>query len=238
MQTYVVCEDDKVQLDHLCKLLDKRIENKNIIQFQSGKDLLEHLDTIKEGTIFLMDIVLDGISGIDIAKIINHSIQHCAIIFLSAFLEKVTDVYEAAHCYFVYKPELEKRLPAALKRAEKMIEESKTILEIKSKNGIVLLAIAEICYIEREKRTTIIHCQKGSYVCPYNLQYFMDNLSASFLKCHCSYIVNMNMVQEYQRTEFHLRTGMIIPISRAFSKETKKRFQDFIMNNANQTLQI
>lgn len=236
MKTYVICEDDEIHSAFLQKELDAYTMNKNVFVYTSGIELINNLKQFPKETIFLMDIVLSDHSGIDIAKKINECVENAVVIFISSFLEKATEVYEVEHCYFVYKPELKKRLPNALKRAEKIIEESKTMLQIKVKHKIRLLPIKDICYLERTKRTTMIYCIHETYECSEKFSELYEQLPSVFIQCHCSYIVNLNMVKEYRRTDFYLITNAIIPISRSFSKEVKTRFQEFILNHTNQKI--
>lgn len=236
MINYVICEDNEIHSAHLQKELDAYTMNKNVFVYTSGMELINNLKQFSKETIFLMDVVLTDHSGIDIAKEINEKVENAIIIFISSFLEKATEVYDVEHCYFVYKPELKKRLPNALQRAEKIIQENKTMLQIKVKNKIRLLPIKDICYLERTKRTTIIYCKNETYECSEKFSELENQLNSFFVQCHCSYIVNLNMVKEYRRTEFYLFTNTVIPISRSFSKEVKIRFQAYILNHTNQRI--
>lgn len=237
MQTYVICEDDKQQLDRIKQLLDTLTVDKEILLFSSGNELLIHLHELKDNTIFLMDVVLEELSGIDIAKMINQTIRHSAIIFISAYLEKVTEIYDATHCYFVYKPELERRLPKALSSALNQLNRSKAVLWLETSDKTIRLEEGEIFYIERVKRTTYVYCSKQVYQCTQNIQYFVEHLSSSFIQCHRSFLVNPEYVKEYRRSEFLLHNAYIIPISRAYQKYAKERFQKFIISKVNQIAQ-
>lgn len=64
----------------------------------------------------VLDIRMEGTDGILLAEQINDLLPQCAVIFLTAFLEYATDVYETRHVYFILKSELEQRIGSALER--------------------------------------------------------------------------------------------------------------------------
>lgn len=230
MHNFVICEDESEQAESLRKLVSEIKPDCSIQSFSSGEALLESLPKIEENTIFLMDIVLNEMSGIDIAKKINDNVTNSVVIFISGYIDKATEVYDAVHCYFIYKPELEKRLPLAIHRAEKIINENKKKIVLSLKDKHLVLNVSEICFLERVKRKTFINTNKQKYECAYDLEYFMKNLNSMFVRCHRSFIVNLNEVKEYRRTEFILNDHSLIPISRSHSSHVNTRFQDYLIN--------
>lgn len=119
MLQIILFEDDLKQSQYIQKVVQKVNLNAPIqyYAFKNTSQLFEiSLDT-NLPTIFLMDIVLDHEDGIDSASSLLEKFHHAVVIFISAYLEKVTDIYETRHCYFIYKPELEIRIEKALNKA-------------------------------------------------------------------------------------------------------------------------
>ena len=119
--------------------LESRIKNlypDSLIQLYSyihAQDMMDQLSRFKGMNIYVLDIVLDKeASGIDIAKQIHQTDAGAVIIFISAYLEKVTDVYETEHCYFIFKPEVELRLKPALDKAMALCSEMKKVLVVET----------------------------------------------------------------------------------------------------------
>ena len=45
-----------------------------------------------------------------------------------------------------------------------------------------------------------------------------------FLRCHQSYVVNLEQVERLEDSCFHMREGQLIPISRNFYKQSKNAY--------------
>lgn len=231
MLNFILCDDNIDYVDKLYKLVNEMRPNASIIhKYYSGEKLLNSLDKIAENTIFIMDIILNDASGIDIAKKINEQAKNAVIIFISGYLEKATEVYDTVHCYFIYKPDMENRLPLAIAKAEKQINENRKKLVIQLKEKKVFINVANIHYLERIKRTTHIYEKQKHYECSFDLNYFNNQLLDYFIRCHRSFIVNLNEVKEFKRTEFLLNDGTIVPISRSYYPDVNRKFQNYLIN--------
>ena len=48
-----------------------------------------------------------------------------------------------------------------------------------------------------------------------------------FVRCHKSYLVNLDEIRRFRRTEFVMRNGERIPISRNFQETVKTKFMNW-----------
>ena len=130
---------------------------------------------------------MEGMDGITLARQINRLAPQCAVIFLTAFLEYATDVYESQHVYFILKGELEQRIEAALKKA--LTPQSNiTILSAAAQRQI---PCREILYLERILRKTKIQCLSGhEFVSTAPADLLKNTSENEFIRCHQSYWVN------------------------------------------------
>lgn len=110
--------------------------------------------------IALLDINMQNINGIELAKSINRENPKCKIIFVTSYLNFATEVYDSDHIYFVLKTNLERHLPLALEKAITLLENEETqFITIVQKGRILNLLQKDILYLERKGRTTYIYCQ-------------------------------------------------------------------------------
>lgn len=232
MLNIIIIDDQEQQINYLESLITSlNIEKCTLHKFQSAEAMLSYTKINTDYTIFLIDIVLTTFSGIELAKYINENFKGPVIIFISGYLDKVTDIFDTNHCYFIYKPELEQRLPHAIDKAITRLKHLKSKLHLVLKGKTVTLNQNDICFFERKLRNTIIKTKNENVTCTYNLEYFENILLNYFVKTHRSYIVNLTTVKEFSRTSLVLITGDIIPISRQYQKQVKEKWNAFLLND-------
>ena len=231
MITYVLCDDNKEYLSYLQDKLKELIQDDDIVKtYSSQKDLLQDISLYENNSIFILDIVLEKEDGIELAKCINEAIPFAVIIYLSGYLNKVVDIFDTKHCYFIYKRELNQRLPIALKKALQALQNSMQNLLIELSDKKVLVPQDAIYYMERIRRYTYIHTIDEVYRVQTPLHSLKQKLTPVFIPCHRSFLINLNHVIEYKRTEFILDNKINVPISRGYSKNVDTSFQKFLTN--------
>ena len=67
--------------------------------------------------IAVLDIQMESMDGIELAKRINELAPECQVIFLSGHIEYASKVYDAEHVFFVLKSQSETYLKGALEKA-------------------------------------------------------------------------------------------------------------------------
>lgn len=232
MYQIIICEDDPAQNAYIKKSIEQ-IDLPipvHVYSYMHSEEILKSDIDKTLSTIFLMDIVLDKENGIEKARQLHDQFMHSVVIFISAYLEKVTDIYEANHCYFIYKPELDMRLQKALMKAITILQSMQKVLSIRSGSKQKVIPIKNIAMIERVKRYSYIHTETEVIRVTESLEELFSSLSASFHQCHRSYLINFEHVKEMQRTDFLTDTGLLVPISRTYSKEIQQAFQSYLIH--------
>lgn len=232
MLQIILCEDDPKQKEQILKVV-QNVNLHNDIQyysFESTKELFETKLNTSVPTIFLMDIVLDQEDGIEMADKLHKLFHHSVVIFISAYLEKVTDIYETKHCYFIYKPELEMRIEKALNKALSILLSMHKQICVHSGTRQILISLEDIMAVERIKRYSLIYTPKETLRVNETFEELGIDMHSQFHQCHRSFLINFNHVKECNRTDFITYTGAMIPISRTYSKKVQKAFQDYLIH--------
>lgn len=225
----VILNNDKKFLDQIKNeiyQIDPLIE---VVVYNDATKFLEDFELFLDYSIFIVDILFYNENGIELAKKINNQINGAQIIFVSNYVNVISEIYETKHCYFIYKPSLEKYLFKALKRAINNIRESKNNILINCRGKKIVISLSEIIYFERDLRRTIIHLNNTQYYTYDKFQSFLDLVPDNFFECHRSFIVNFNEVREHQRNRFILKNNVVIPISRSHEKQAKDAFENYLM---------
>lgn len=231
MKNIIIIDDILEHTKQMENIINGMTEKFTINSYSHPSDILNNINTIEPNSIFILDILLENMNGINLAHLILNKAPNACIIFISSYLEKATEVYDVPHCYFVYKPEMKKRLPLAIKKAIQSIDDANKKLIVNLKDKTQLISIDDINYFERNKRTTYIHCHNETIKTSIKINDFITQLPETFVRCHNSYIVNLNSVSEFCRENFILnnKNNSLIPISRAYRQDVKEKFHKFLM---------
>ena len=101
-----LCDDNPLHLrmisQEIQRLCGMREIEAEIHTWTSGAQLLKEIETY-DIQLYILDIRMPEITGIDAAKQINLIQPSAQIIFISSYLEYFSDVYETEHLYFVLK---------------------------------------------------------------------------------------------------------------------------------------
>ena len=220
-----LCDDDPLHTQDILYGVDKILgsDRQNTRTFPSSQQLLDHIKQGYQPNIALLDICMPGINGIELGRQINQLLPDCQIIFITSFLSFAPEAYDAAHVYFVLKPQLRQRLPLALERAITALEAQHSELLLQKDGASFMVAIDDVCYIERVLRKTQVITAEGAFQSRHTPMELVE-ASPSFLRCHQSYWVNLSHVQCMENNRFLLDTGSRIPISRTYQHNARQQF--------------
>ena len=122
-----ICDDDSSALAG-----NKEITERCLAQYGSAWKISEYgtsdnlLYDITDDSFFfdliLLDIEMPGNSGMDIAEKIKPYLPNVKIIFITSHIEYAIDAFELSIFRYVPKNDIDKRLPAAVTDAVKLIE--------------------------------------------------------------------------------------------------------------------
>ncbi len=80
----------------------------------------------------------------------------------------------------------------------------------------------EIYFMESRGHNVYIYTKSGEIRLYHKLVDIAPRLPEYFYQCHKSYIVNLQKVDRFERTQIRLTDGRIVPISRIHQSEIKK----------------
>ncbi len=232
MYNIFICDDNKEIADSIkSKVLNSMSNNiKHITMFNSAFELRSELKSRKRPIdIVIMDIDLGDANGIDLSGEILELYPCAQIIFVSGYDKYYTKVYNVEHIYFIKKPVNTGELKAALVKAEKKLLESKReVFYIKTKKGYTCICLNTIYYFEKDRRKIVAVTSNGRYSFFGKFDEIMDKLNNKFIRCHNSYVINLNAVETMALKHFEMSNGVNIPISKTYKNEVQESFMDFI----------
>jgi DNA-binding LytR/AlgR family response regulator len=203
----------------------------NIEYFNDLAKLSEYISNNKVDILFL-DIMVNDTNAMD-WSIKNIKNKYTQIIFITSFPQSAYNISEANCCYYIVKSRitdeiLEKAIRRALKKTTKK-DPNLAIVKSGSKNYVV--NYQDILYIETFDNDIMLHLKDENSITIYtSLKEYSKNLPPNFLRCHKSYMVNMNHITGYEPHKFIINTGEALPIPPKKYNATIKAYKNYLEN--------
>ena len=236
-----ICDDSKQERQILAALF-KRYQELHatplqIHIFQNGFSLLDAIDQGKRFDITILDILMPGENGIEIARNIRASGTDTEIIFLTSSPEYAVDSYEVKAQNYLLKPVTEEKFFASIDSILAELDEKDTASFIiytteKQYSGI---RVSSLVYGEVTHRTITLHLADQTMISAVmTFTEFQDILKAypDFIYPHRSYAVNMHYIQYVTKSDIILTDGQKIPLSRNNYTKISEQFLNFAYTNS------
>ena len=228
MMNILIIDDIAEHLSEIQQMLEK-ITDEEIRCCQTSE---EALSLITEDSylpdILLVDIKLDDINGIDLAKKIFNINPRTQIIFISGYDDYYLDVYDVEHIFFLRKPVTQEMLEKAFERAVSKLKASEEeVFVFQNVHEKIILPYSSILYFEKLRRKVLIYVRTREEPYSYysTMAELLEKLPSSFVRCHNSYIVNIDAITSYRPDRIMIENHQI-QISRKYKDEVKAAFYE------------
>jgi len=208
----------------------------SVRKFQAAYDLLDCIDAGICFDIFILDIMMPYMNGIDVGGEIRKKDDHSFIIYLTNSTDFALKSYEVSAFQYLTKPISQEGLHMVLDNIIKRFDyEITRSIPVKTKNGVCVIPFHRIVSAEYVNHSVVYHLTGGEVVTssvtrePFGVTAGKLLKDDRFICCHVSYVVNMRFVASIDNKKFFLQNGQSIPISARHSIETRKRYFDFLL---------
>lgn len=180
--------------------------------------------------ILIMDINLQDGNGIETVKHLQKLHPKLKVIYLTGIINYATAIFETNPAYFLVKPINENNLRDAITKVSKEIEFDKSdSIVIKTNGSEIILYRREIMYVESQGRKLVLYMADGKKSEIYEkMDVIQEQLGASFIRSHKSFLINMKYITERTNKEFYLSDGKVLPISKPNLKDAKIKFISYL----------
>ena len=231
MLKIAICEDEKKEREliknYLINILNEINISYEILIFNSGEELFNNYP--KDIDIFLLDILMDKLNGMDTARKIRTLDNKAEIIFITSLIEYALEGYEVRAYRYLIKPVKYQNLKENIINCIKEIDIKNKYIIIKEQGNRIKLDISEITYIEVQKENITIHTLNQIYETKGTMNNLEKEINCSrFYRCHKSFLVNLEHIKSIKQYTAILENSEEVPVSRYRFKETKDKFFDLI----------
>lgn len=221
-----ICEDNDKELEHIRSILCQVKIFCDFTEYTSAEPLLLDIEIgRKQFNLFLLDIFLPGLNGVEAARRIRRLDEKAVLIFLTSSKDFYREAFDLYAFHYLIKPVSLPELTEVLQKAQNMISAPEETLHITFRGQNIILRHADITYIDSYNHALCFHTQDGQKHTSYGrLDEIQKQLSPElFVRCHKSFIVNLVHVNRLTREGFYIGS-MLIPISRTYVANAKERF--------------
>lgn len=240
MKEIAICDNDAPDLQILTGFTEEYLSEHpgvdgHICAFQSAPALKGALERGEKYCVFLLDIVMPGIDGIEMGKAIRALDSDVPVIYTTSAEEYALGAFQNHAIRYLVKPVERAELFSALDLAFALVSAREgRRYTVRSKDGIVSLSGRDIVAVENRSRAAIYSLRDGSMVKSVSLRgAFEDSVrplpeDPDFMRPHKSYFVNMRYICSLRAGSLTLDDGREIPVSRGCYADANRTYLNFL----------
>lgn len=217
-----VCDDEAIIREQIRQFIKKRVPDCSVELYAAGEELLA---ADKSFDLVFMDIQMEGLSGMEAARILREKQEEILLIFITGLREHVFEAFDVSAFHYLLKPIEDEKLEEVLKRAlaevEKRRVRKKKQLLIKTRNRSMNLDESAILYLESRGKKVEVHIPGETIEVYASMNKLEEELGESFYRCHRGYLVNMAHIIEYRTDRIRLNNGEEVYLA-------KEKYQSFV----------
>ncbi|MCM1165698.1 MAG: LytTR family DNA-binding domain-containing protein [Lachnospiraceae bacterium] len=186
--------------------------------FTSSSELLERIESSGGFDLYILDVVMPDVSGIQLAERIRSRGERAEIIFLTVSREYAVDAFSVHASGYLIKPVSKPDFDKELLRGIREIERGQSAaVTVKTKDGLRRITLRGLVMIESFNHVRVITMSDGSAVeTPETLSELFEKVCGykNFCMPHRAYIVNLDHAMGLTRYDLIMLGNRRIPIPR------------------------
>ena len=228
-----ICDDDRKDIARLKALIDD-YDMKNHIgftvsAFRSGMEMLEAIRKGKSVDIIFLDINMDIMDGLTVAKKIRELREDVPIILVTTLMNYALDGYKVRASRFLIKDDLDKTFPECMDDICGEIRKRSNTVVFSCVEGEIRLKASDIILFETSGHKCLIQLHDRTYQIYEKLENLEKMLNGlGFLRTHKSFLVNMAHIRNINSYILTLDNGREISVPKARYKQVKQEYTLFM----------
>ena len=229
----VVCDDELVQRKFLGVLLERFFKERmipvEISYYGSGEEFLENKEQDLNLTdLFLLDIFMPNLNGIELAREIKERNAPGKIIFITGGNDYVTEAFELKAFSYIQKPVESEKFSKVLSHALETVEKVK-YMEVMVDREPERIYLEDVEYVETMGRRLLIHLHEDDMETYMSMKAFMDQHGKDdFLQISRYIAVSKDCIQRITGRSLILQDGTELSISEKYLATARKEHTEYL----------
>lgn len=215
MMKILICDDEQQYVDelkiHIEKYMQSRFANFEIDTTNNPQTVVDSNEIYQ---LAFLDIQMDELNGISLAKILKERNSKIVIFFVTSYNDYQDEAMDLRAFRFFEKPLNADRLYSGLEKAMEYIDESYVDFYVWTDNEHKQILVDDVIYVERGNRQVTLVTTQGNFTTRESFDEWCAILQNSFFyRVHKSFIVNLHYVTGYKYSELFVQNNVRIPIA-------------------------
>lgn len=230
-----IIDDLKHDIDRLKNIISEYFDNiketANIDCYFDGESFLKDFSEKKYDVVFI-DIYMNKISGIEIARKIFSFDKNCKIVFITTSNNFAAESYEVKAYSYIIKPVSYSKISSIFDNLMTKKTEISLNVDLIAYKSRININLNHILYIDIISRTVNIHLLDNILPVKGKFSDYKAQLLeySSFIECFRGVIVNMEHIENISKNDFILDNGETVPIRKRYGLDIRKRYMKYRLN--------
>ncbi len=244
MLRIALCDDEEKQLSQAAAMLNTYFNRRpglsgQVETFRSGSALLTQVEAAGGFDLYLLDILMPELSGIDTGRRLRTLGDGGEIVYLTSSNDFAADSYDVRAFFYLLKPVNEGKLFQVLDGAvEKLNRRRSSAVVVTTADGPRRILLERIRYVERVGRCIRYYCTDGA-VESQTIRVSFREAAAPLLAdrrfslCGASFVLNFQHVTGVSGQTALLDSGQAVTLPRTAATEFKKAWGNYWLEDQN-----
>lgn len=244
MLRIALCDDEKKQLSQAAAMLNAYLSSRpdlsgQVETFRSGSTLLARVEDVGGFDLYVLDILMPELSGIDTGRRLRALGDGGEIIYLTSSNDFAADSYDVRAFFYLLKPVNEGKLFQVLDAAvENLKRRRSSAVVVTTVDGPRRILLERIRYVERVGRYMRYYCTDttiDSQTIRVSFREAVAPLLADrrFCLCGASFLLNFQHVAGVNGQSALLDNGQAVILPRMSATEFKKAWGNYWLEERN-----
>lgn len=233
MLKVAIVDDDKDSIEIMAGIVREAFEaEEEIISlnlFSKAENVSFEIQERKIHDIYLLDIEMPGITGMDLARKIHEEDVESIIIFITSHPEFAIDGYEVNAYRYILKSQVREKLPKALKDVAKEIREGRnSFYYIQTNSRYERVYYKNILYLKKDEKNTVFVTKDGDKQVRKSMKQVFEEMNRpEFVYIDRGVVVNIANITRVKNTSVDLGEHITLRISKPHLREVKEQINAY-----------